>query len=107
MADVADVEEILKIKHEAWKKRRGVPTDRGMAVEKGVVLVSSSPTLSAEENGVADLLKRLEGRKGTTSSVPPSWSLALVVLDALKYKVDPLDALACWKNEEQLTVRKD
>lgn len=104
---MADFEEMLKTNHEAWKQRRGISTDKGLTVENGVVLVSSSPTLSSEENGVKDLLERLESQEGTPSFIPPSWSLALAVLDALKYRVDPLDALERWREKKQLPVRKD
>jgi len=104
---MADVEEMLKTEHKAWKKKRGVRSDNGLVVEPGIVLASSSPTHSGPDSGVVELLQRLKGREGTTSFIPPSWSLALVVLDALKCRLDPLDALACWKNKEPLTVPHD
>lgn len=97
---MTDVETTLKAKHEAWKERRGLPTDKGLTVQEGIVLVSSSP--DALDNGVPELLTRLMSVKGTTSFIPPSWSLALLVLDALKYEMEPLDALACWQNKTQL-----
>ena len=106
-AVMADVEEMLKTKHEAWKKRRRKSGDAGLKVEPGVVLVSSSPTRSGLDSGVTDLLQRLESQEGTTSFIPPSWSLALVVLDALKYRVEPLDALACWQEQKPLDVPRD
>eukprot|EP00752_Nemacystus_decipiens_P014395 g12804.t1 len=97
---MADVEKTLKSKHEAWKARRGISSDGGLKVQEGIVLVTSSP--EALENGVSGLLNRFEGLKGTTSFIPPSWSLALVVLDALKYKVGPLDTLRCWQERRPL-----
>lgn len=92
---MADVENALKIKHDAWKARRGITMDEGLKVEGGITLVSSSP--DAVDNGVSELLTRFESHEGTTSFIPPSWSLALMVLDALKYGVPPLDALKCWE----------
>ena len=99
---MADVEEELKAKHEAWKARRGIPTDDGLTVQEGIVLVSSSP--EAADNNVSELLDRLDSQEGTTSFIPPSWSLALVVLDALKYGKDPLFASLCWANDRPLPV---
>lgn len=97
---MADVEEALKIKHQAWKARRELLTDERLMVEGGIVLANSSP--GSLNRGVSELLTRLESLRGTTLFIPPSWSLALVVLNALKYGVEPLDALTCWQNDEQL-----
>lgn len=106
---MADVEKTLKTKHEAWKARRneaqtGLSTDSILTVESGVLPVSSSPTLSALENGVPELLARFASQSGTTSYIPPSWSLALVVLDSLKYGWKPLFALTCWENARPLPL---
>ncbi|CAM9666690.1 unnamed protein product [Ectocarpus fasciculatus] len=97
---MADVETALKAEHDAWKERRGISTDKGLTVEEGIVLVSSSP--ESLSNGVPELLARFERHKGTTSFIPPSWSLALVVLDALKYGIEPLDALSFWEAGQPL-----
>lgn len=99
---MADVEKTLKTKHEAWKARRGISTDEGLTVEEGVVLVSSSP--EALDNGVSELLTRFESHEGTTSFIPPSWSWALLVLDALKYGVKPVDAVNCWEKGRPLPI---
>lgn len=108
---MTDVEKTLKTKHEAWKARRneiqtGSSTDEGLSMENGIILVSSSPTFSALDNGVSELLTRLESQNGTTSYIPPSWSLALAVLDALKYGLRPLFALTCWENSRPLPYSK-
>lgn len=101
-AVMADVEETLRAKHEAWKRKRGASMDEGLTVAEGVVLVSSSP--EALDSNIQALLERFENQKGTTSFIPPSWSLALVVLDALKYGLDPLLALVYWEKKRPLPV---
>jgi len=100
---MADVEKALRAKHDAWRaRRRGMSTDGGLRVEEGIVLVSSSP--EAVDNNVSELLNRLQSQEGTTSFIPPSWSLALMVLDALKYGKDHLLASQCWANDRQLPI---
>lgn len=86
-------ETTLKAKHEAWKARRGTSTDESLTAQGGIVLVSYSP--GPLNNGVSELLTRFGSLKGTTSCIPPSWSLALLVLDALMFRMDPLRPLTC------------
>lgn len=91
----ADVEESLKSAYHKWKKRRQNDVmrpsrDDGVTVEEGVVLVSSLP--EAPNNGFSELQTRLKPNNSTTSHIPPSWRLALVVLDALRDGQDPVKA---------------
>lgn len=91
-----EIELSLTKKHEQWMKdRRGGAVirsiDETLTLEKGIHLVSSSP--SSRASGLFELQDLL--RKHTPSKrsrIPPSWGLALVVLGALRAGIDPMAA---------------
>ena len=63
--------------------------------------MSSSPKLLYSESGLLDLQKKLKTcGTGTRWRIPPSWRLALVVLDAVRDNVDPVDAARHFVNPE-------
>ena len=85
---------------EQWKSERrtdptlGTSSDKGLDLISGVQLVSSSPTLPYLKSGLPDLHKRLnECGEGTRWLIPPSWRIALVLLDALRDGVNPVEAV--------------
>lgn len=99
---LAEIERSLIKKHERWMKdRRGGAVNRGMderlTLEKGVHLVSSSP--SSRASGLSELqdLLRKHGPR-TRSWIPPSWGLALAVLRALRAGIEPMAAAVCHIN---------
>ena len=72
----------------------GTSTDKGPNLISGVQLVSSSPTWPFFKSGLPDLHKRLkECGEGTRWLIPPSWRTALVLLDALRDGVNPVEAV--------------
>ena len=91
-----DVEESVNQKHQKWKEdRRKGHTNRDEELEllSGIQLVSSSPTLRYSDSGLLDLQEKLKTcGTGTRWWIPPSWRLALVVLDAVRNKIDPVEA---------------
>ena len=107
-----DVEQSIKTKYEQWKrKRRTGPTsmtsiNRGLQVERGIQLVSSSPTWPYLKSGLPDLQERLkECGNGSRWLIPPSWCHALVVLDAVRDGVNPAEAVRRYlKREDPLPV---
>ncbi|CAM9968091.1 unnamed protein product [Ascophyllum nodosum] len=95
-AVMADAAILVRDKHEEWKnERRTDPIgrtsiDEGLQMECGIQLVSSSPTLPYLKSGLPDLRERLkECGEGTRWLIPPSWRLALVVLDAVRDGLNP------------------
>ena len=89
-----DVEESVNIKHQEWKdgRREGFTNmDEKLELLSGIQLVSSSPTYS--NSGLPDLQKKLQScGMGIRWWIPPSWRLALEVLDAVRDKIDPVRA---------------
>ncbi|CAN0421385.1 unnamed protein product, partial [Ascophyllum nodosum] len=65
-AIMEDVEQSIKNKYDEWKRERrtGQPsmtsTNGGLQVERGIQLVSSSPTWPYSESGLPDLQERLK-----------------------------------------------
>lgn len=96
---MAEVERSLIEKHEEWKRyrREGPPnafTDGDLTLEAGIHLVSSSP--SSPANGLLELEERLQKcGENTRSWIPPSWNLALTVLEASRSGIDPMTAAVC------------
>ena len=91
-----DVEESVNQKHKEWKRdRRKGHTNRDEELElvSGIQLVSSSPTLRYSGSGLLVLqAKLITYGTGTQWWIPPSWSLALVVLDAVRDEIAPVEA---------------
>ncbi|CAN0408211.1 unnamed protein product, partial [Ascophyllum nodosum] len=91
-----DVEESVNQKHKEWKRdRRKGHTNRDEELElvSGIQLVSSSPTLRYSDSGLLVLqAKLITYGTGTQWWIPPSWSLALVVLDAVRDEIAPVEA---------------
>ena len=89
-----DVEESVNIRHQEWKegRREGFTNmDEKLELLSGIQLVSSSPTYS--NSGLPDLQKKLQScEMGIRWWIPPSWRLALEVLDAVRDKIDPVEA---------------
>ena len=111
-AIMEDVEQSIKNKYDEWKRERrtGHPsmtsTNGGLQVERGIQLVSSSPTWPYSESGLPDLQERLkECGNGSRWLIPPSWCHALVVLDAVRDGVNPVEAVRRYlKSEDPLPV---
>ena len=107
-----DVEQSIKKKYEEWKRGRrpGLTSitsiDGGLQVERGVQLVSSSPTWPYLKSGLPDLQERLKKcGNGSRWLIPPSWCHALVALDAVRDGVDPVEAVRRYlKREDPLPV---
>ena len=92
-----DVEESVNQKHEDWKRdrREGNPVnnrDGELELVSGIQLVSSSPTVRPSDSGLRGLQEKLSCGTGTRWWIPPSWCLAMVVLDAIRDKIDPVEA---------------
>ena len=100
------VEVSVNQKHEQWKKdRREGFTNRDEELEllSGIQLVSSSPTLPYNDSGLLDLQEKIKRcGTGTRWWIPPSWCLALVVLDAVRDRIDPVEAARHIVNLEDL-----
>ena len=94
------VEVPVNQKYEQWKKdrREGFTNrDEKLELRSGIQLVSSSPTLLYSDSGLLDLQEKIKRcGTGTRWSIPPSWRLALVVLDAVRDKIDPVEAAQCF-----------
>ena len=91
-----DVEESVNQKHKEWKQdRREGHTNRDEELElvSGIQLVSSSPTLRYRDSGLLVLqAKLITYGTGIRWWIPPSWRLALVVLDAVRDEIAPVEA---------------
>lgn len=101
-----DVGNTLNDTYEAWKKCRhkanmSPSLEYGVTVNPDVVFVSSSSGVPNTCNGISDLLDLLGKQNGTKSWIPPSWGLALVVLDALRDGQEPVDAVESSLNRLQ------
>ena len=100
------VEKTISEKHEQWKSGRRTGPTRGFSgvglkLEPGIELVSSSPSVRHGESGLPNLKTRLENcGKGVRSLIPQSWSIALVVLDALRDGVQPEEAARRYRENE-------
>ena len=106
-AIIEDVEQSIKNKYEKWKRepRTGQPsmtsTNGGLQVERGIQLVSSSPTWPYSTSGLPDLQERMkECGNGSRWLIPPSWCHALVVLDAVRDGVNPVEAVRRYLKRE-------
>ena len=100
-AVMADVEQSIKVKHEQRRDNRRASMDEGLKLESGILLVSSSPTVHYCESGLPELQERLkECGEGTSWLIPPSWRLALVVLDAVRDGVNSVEAARHYVNPE-------
>ena len=65
--------------------------------------MSSSPALRYSDSGLLDFQEKIKTcGTGTRWWIPPSWRLALVVLDAVRDKIDPVEAALRFVNPEDL-----
>lgn len=98
---ITDIETSIRGKH----GQRTVVT-RSLKLANGIELVSSCPSVCPSESGLSHLIGRIqECGKGTKCLIPPSWRLALEVLDALRDGREPLEACRrFWRNENRPQV---
>lgn len=77
---------------EEWQHSRGMDGD-GRERLPTLDLKAEISCLSCQDGyGLPELIKRVSGQVSTSSIVPPSWKLVMVVIDALRDKTDPLQA---------------
>lgn len=82
------VRELLSI----WHDSRGFAGDEASQLSSLHVLAETSKVSCRDGLGLADLIDVVTAQSFNSMSVPPSWDLALVVLDALRDKKAPLKA---------------
>ena len=75
-----------------WHGSRGLASQHSIHLPTVNVLAETSKVSCQDGRGLADLADVITAQSSTSISVPPSWDLALVFLDALRDRKAPLIA---------------